>query len=227
MPFKDTDKNKQYQKTWQREKAARTSKLAKTSGMSYRPLAQGIVTWDELQEKTYDKLKTYEECVELAKKNMMGRRTDRLAIAALATRACEIKHGGDRRSKSFKITADDKSLLSFARGIGISNKTLHAWTRIYHFIRFEIPKDAPINMTAAEIMIKNKGLMNDPVGNYTTLVDKGSVLRNSFHATRYITYACTQISKRGIGDWPKEEVDRLNKQVDILLKLLRKEGVRK
>lgn len=215
MAYSSREQQQKYQREWVQRKKDGISKLDRKTGNSSRPIKGGIVTWEELQNAVkYDAIKTYDECVEGARKFMETKRTDRLAVAALAIRACEIKWGGSRRHYS---SDDEKTVVGFAKAIGIHYKTLINWLRVLYFIRANIPKEAPIDYTAANIMIRDKAKSaNDVLKDYTELLDPTSPARSSYNVLRFLSSARAALAMRGVAGWPKDKIEELLERMDDL-----------
>lgn len=70
------------------------------------------------------RINSYEDCVAAAKICVVRLSSYRLFIAELALKACEIRHGGGGHWNGF---VDQKTIMSFAKDIGIHGKTLSEW----------------------------------------------------------------------------------------------------
>ena len=87
MPYVDVDKRREYGRNWANKKNRIIRSLEnRTDGTI--SLKRGVITWAELNKEDYSKISTWKECVEKSKGYILGRRINRMAIAAIAIRAC-------------------------------------------------------------------------------------------------------------------------------------------
>jgi hypothetical protein len=87
---------------------------------------------EEVNEVDLDRWQSY---VDRAKKIYRQINKDRIEIATLAIKACEIKHGGGDHWKNFEGVY---TLRRFAEDIGISYKTLHNWVTAKLLIKDQV-----------------------------------------------------------------------------------------
>ena len=99
MPYVLKEKKREYQNKWVKRKRGDKPK---------------VITYAQLtQEKKIKCYKTYKTCVSEAK-SLVGKNPDKLAIVAIAQRACIIRHGRDTRSEHAKGVGLDDTLKNFA-----------------------------------------------------------------------------------------------------------------
>lgn len=136
MPYADKDRQREFQRLWAKNKKHKYGFDRRTGRRVYENidgtmnLTKKIITWAELTKEDLSKISTWDECVKKAKQYVSGRRINRIAIAALAMRSCEIKQGGDRRTMDYKNDNSKKTVVSFANRIGIHHKTLFGWIEV-------------------------------------------------------------------------------------------------
>ena len=139
MPYVDVDKRREYGRNWANKKNRIIRSLEnRTDGTI--SLKRGVITWAELNKEDYSKISTWKECVEKSKGYILGRRINRMAIAAIAIRACDIKLGG-RRKKEEEVK---KTIVAFANEAGIHRKTLSDWIRIRRNIINHLPENIKV-----------------------------------------------------------------------------------
>jgi len=146
LPYEDKQKQRAAQRKWAQENRK-----------------QYEVTWDQLQDSNFQELTTWKDCINEAKSCTIRVAGNRMKIAALAERACNIKHGGDRRTQHAKDWICPNSLAEFARELKLNHKTIHNWVQVKRKIFDELPeadRDKGIDFTAAHdaMILMNKGI---------------------------------------------------------------------
>lgn len=217
------EKQREYQREWLRAKKERLFKEDPSTGSEFRVLRSGVVTWEELQDGFYLKVNSYAECVSKAKDRLETKRSDRLAIAALAMRACEIRHGGDRRTQKYK-ESQDRTLKKFASDIQVNLKTLHSWVRAREFIMEYVPKDSPIDFTAAIIasqggVFKKNNPNESPLDLYQRLLRQDGPARDAYNAIRALGAVESVLRKRGREKWGQSEIETFDLKLRAIGKL--------
>lgn len=144
MPYSLPEAQREYQRNWAKRKRVAS-------------IQNGYVTWEQLTETAVaESLHSYKECVEAAKSYIVGRKINRLAVAALAIRSCVVIHGGDRRSE-FCMFKNMPTIKKFALDIGVKYGTLCDWISIQKKIIEVMPdhlRQYPIDMAAAGYAIR-------------------------------------------------------------------------
>ncbi len=183
MPYKSKEKQREVQRHWAAAKAKRTRAVegAKLDLIDIQPFAhliqlkKGTVTWAELNQSDYfEKIDKWEDCVTLGKTYINHRRTNRLVVAALAVRACVIKHGG----RKTKLVHSEPSLTAYAKEIGINFRTLWTWIEVKRRVVDHLPQGTEqIDFTAGMIAVRFAAKSGkDPVAFYTELAAKPALL---------------------------------------------------
>lgn len=142
MAYKDKIKQREFQRRWAAKKRINKDGTKK--------LNNSYIFKEQLEPlKEIEKLKTWDECIQLASKFVVKKNTNRLEIATLAMKACELKLGGDRRTANYQEKMGT-TLCAFAKEISLHRKTLHEWVRLKRFVDRSAPTDIkPVNLAIA------------------------------------------------------------------------------
>lgn len=209
MPYVDKDRQKEFQRLWARnrkDKRYRNLSLRKdviTNSDGTLNISRRVVTWGELNKLDLKKIHTWKECTLKAKSIIIGRKTNKIHVAALAIRACEIKHGGDRRTEDSKEKIKT-SLKAFSKDIGINHSTLWNWVKIKTMIIDKLEPMKTIDFSAARNALDHvskhggsvkaaysKFINEDPFDNRGRMLNR--YLKNSFAILN--TYGTQHFSK--------------------------------
>lgn len=148
-PYKDKTKQREFQKEWEAKR--------------YKP-PMVLPTIGEIDATINDrKLDTYQQCIDFASRIVTFRKNLRLAIAMVAIRACKIRHGGDVRSSKFLGGDYGTTITDFAEAIGIHSKTLSDWIRVKLQVIDQLPKNTPVDWSAAANTLARKNKTSTPV----------------------------------------------------------------
>lgn len=211
MSYALPEKQREYQRLWARKKKLRQNeevKIENKDGSTF--LGRNVVTWDELHSemRAAAKLKSWGECVKKSKDYIRGTRVDRFAVAALAVRACDIKAGGDRRSKKWE-KKDWKCLHDFSKDIGVAYKTLQGWTRAYK-IATTLKSNKPIDYTTARnvahMSYKNPEI--DVQAEYDKLVGLSTKHKQAKRVVKYLGTAAGYLTTYGTSGFDLADMEK-------------------
>lgn len=206
MGYADPDKQREYQRKWSKNINSRKYKpkanLTERYDNSF-DLKKRLVTFKELTNEHFDEIKTYDECVKKAKNYVHGRRINRIAIASLAIRACEIKHGGN-----MKLIRRDKTLKAFGEKIKINPHTLWGWIGIKRNVIDKLPQEIKtIDWTAATYAARTmKQSGESPKESYERYMNINPVHKGSNLMCVYLRNVLNQINHHGLRNMPKTQV---------------------
>lgn len=223
MPYVLKEKQREFQRNWAAMKKRNNKMIA---GVTSVTNSGGIVTWEQLKSRTnFSHVKTFEECVSQAKTKPIGNRNGRIEVAALALRACEIKHGGDRRTKEFILNDNRLTLKKFASDTSINVKTLYGWLNALFVIK-SLPVGSQIDFTAARLVTERhrQGLgldsHEDPRKLYEKMLDPKSKERVYFNIFRFSAGVRRALHKHGTAGWGPVRVKNIRKELTEALSLL-------
>lgn len=202
MAYADPDKQREYQRKWMNNRNRVRRSMENRSDGSLN-LSGGYITWTELNKLNFDEIKTYQQCVLKSKEYVIGRKVNRMAIAALAIRACVIKRGGKHTEEERK-----KTITAFAKDISVHPKTLSDWIRVKVSIVDKLPKSIQtIDYTAAKLasdkFLGGKSSAEDLYHKYSD-VDPG--VRSALWITHMLKSAANHINNYGNTKFPSEEL---------------------
>lgn len=212
MPYIDTEKNREYQRLWAKNK--KDKRMRSKGRDSHYKLEDGsfnlnrrVVTWAELNQDSVDKIQTWEECVKKASGFVFGRRINRLQIAALAIRACVIKQGGNRKGDWINDVDTKKNLTNFATKIKVNRKTLSNWVYIKVKIIDQLDhKREEVNWTAAAEAWKNIKKFSSPSAAYKKFDTQDPFERRANDAVRYLKNAASILSTFGNRGFSEDQI---------------------
>lgn len=218
MPYADAEKQREFQRKWIAEKTVRLRALTDAARPDHhRGIRDGTTTWERV-EAEMEGVKTWDQCVAAAQKLAPGR-SDRYGVAALALEACRIKWGGDRRTDNWKLAFDSKKTLTqFAVEAGVNKKTLWSWVQIYGFLKDYLPKDEPIDFTAASMCVRDGELT---VEHYRKLIKRHSPERDAYNVLKMLSGTQYVLEHRGFKRWRKEDVRTARAHLAAIAKALK------
>lgn len=157
MPYALPERQREFQRKWAQAKANRERTVQNVDGSRRLDLSKGYVTWEELtgSHSYIAKISTWGDCVKEARSLVSDRRLNRLQVAFLALRGCEIRRGGART----KGEDEPDTLRAFSREIGVHSKTLDDWIAVARMIN-SFPADVKkegIDYTSARMTIEKLG----------------------------------------------------------------------
>lgn len=214
MAYADPKVQRKFQREWAARKRKSGPKPPSANLVARyewaRDLRKSTITKGELTQEDFSKIKTYEECIKKAAVFVYGRHMNRLAIAALAIRACEIKHGGDMRSKALlQIKKRDQTLTAFAIKICIHPHTVWAWVDVKRSVVDKLPPEIEIiDWTAANRAardLKHTGLSAENA--YYENLNPEPKMRGAILMCNYFRVALSQIKHTGLSEMPREKVE--------------------
>lgn len=193
------DKNKARRLEIDREKAEETT--------SFKLGSKNVVTWAELQGDYFREVGTWGACIKTSREYLIHRKTNKLVVAALAVRACNIRHGGDFKTDKFKQGFYGSTIRKFAEEIGINYKTLWGWVGVKVQVIDILPKDIKqIDYTAAKLSLENKNKSPLSIEKlYERYSSKNSKTRAAYYVTRGLQSLASQLSVGGISAMTQEE----------------------
>lgn len=202
MAYANPEKQREYQRKWMnnRNKIRRSTENRSDGTVN---LSGGFITWQELNKLDFTDVKTYQQCVSKSKEYIVGRKMNRMAIAALAIRACVIKRGGKYTEEEKK-----KTIVAFAKDINVHSKTLSDWIRIKTSIVDQLPESIQtIDYTAAKMACDKRLLSSNTAENlYRKYSDTDSGVRSAIWITHMLNSAANHVNNYGNTKFPKEEL---------------------
>lgn len=216
MPYADIDRKREYQRNWLKEKKTVTQGLKNKDGGRY--IVRNIVTWEELQDtKAFiAKVKSYDECVEEAKKCFYRNNVDRLTVGGLAAQSVVIKLGGDRRTENWK-DRQWKTIKDFSKEVGVSYKTLQGWVRAY-IVSTQLKGVENICYNDARLaafkMYRNENLTAQEA--YESFALRTSAQKRASKVVQYLVSSSNYVGKYGTKHFTKEQLVRVKACVKAL-----------
>lgn len=202
MPYKNKDEQRKFQAKWMTDKNhAKKQKEREELGEYAFLVDKNRANWEDLSENdnviSKEKLSDWDACVIEAKRFVGKRTTNRLRIANLAVKACEIRHGG--------VADPDRYTLSmFADAIGVNPKTLSDWVRVKKQIADHLPPGHKFfDMTAARLVFdydenSRQIRIKDAVAAYLHLISpEGKASRSAINCARYLNSLVYHLRKFG------------------------------
>lgn len=203
MAYALPEKQREYQRQWSAKKAALKPKEPN--------LNRNFITWEELQYGglDIDSIRSWKNCVSTARTYINNRKTNRMAIAELATRACVIKWGGKRKGKELST----KTLAEFAKELDIHRKTLWDWVQIKRLVVDQLPnKKEGIDLAAARMLVDNYGSAlrtADVPKLYLDLTSKPAAFRAGLFAVRYLKNVEGYLRLHGTSHLTKKDLETM------------------
>ena len=233
MSYKDKDKQREYQRLWAQTKKkgenfqsqGRRDVFIRREDGSFN-LKRASVTWEELSQVQIEKLDSFDKCVKEGKKLVFGRRINRIAIASIAMRAVKIRVGGDRRSSEYQKSLDSKrTVASFSKELGISNRTLDTWIKIKTVIIDKLPKEIEeINWTAADKALdvwRKEG--GDPQTIYQKFANEDPFIKNAQEAERIALRLKRIFRAVGTKGFESTQLEKITSNLIEALSIIKKE----
>ncbi len=207
MPYKDPEAAREANRKSYRKRVANRSR---TEISGRRRVTGGVITWEELQNRDkFKTLVTFSECTKKAKEFLHRRHIDRLAVAELAIRACEIKHG--HHDKKRNTTEAVLTIKAFAAAVDIDYGTLYTWINIKTKVLDKLKPGSDIDFTTAQIVCSTKERLRegvDPVTAYYRLKDDPNRV-GVHYVIRYLRQSLHALKKYGPLEATKEDVNEM------------------
>lgn len=218
MTYIDPDRQKEFQRKWAREKAKKLAALIPAFDIKV-----GHPSWEEVcSEARLKKLRSLKECIKEASQFVVKGRTNRMAVAAIALRVCEINHGGARRGTRWDIDASSATLAAFADGIGVHRKTLWDWIDAYRWVAKNLPEDTKrvkyTSIREAQTWAKRTG--EDPVELYKQFASTIDPRARVFEVVKRVRGAVFYLKKYGLEYFVPEELNLFEEWATLVYSLL-------
>lgn len=228
MPYKNKEKQKEFQRKWQKNKMDSVRNATKKGLIPKNSLVtDGNAKFslsDLMNEGFYKKIKTAEECIEKARFFVGFRKVNQIAIVNLCKQAVRIRKGGDYRSESYQSGEYGKSIAQFAREIGLEEKTMQNWMLVKTKVIDALPKEIEhvdwkaASRTERKLSGTYPKLM--PVKIYNHEVTRSKVDITTDTHTSYLRRTDKFIAINGAGVFSKSQRDEIVACCKSILKLL-------
>jgi len=225
MPYALKERQREYQRRWAKNRKAVndiSSHRRDTIVVNGSPinLKLNTITWIDLMKGTEAKAKTFNECVVAAKKFIMIRRTNRMAVASLVLRACKIKHGGKFSEEDQKLT-----LTAFAKKTNIHPKTLNDWVRLKTQVVDNLSGEEVVDLTAAASALNNiRGFNGDGRAAYFHYANEDPFKRRALLVESYIRNAHQSLQTFGPTGYNEDAKQRIRGMLEYINACFRVKG---
>ncbi len=220
MPYALPEKQKAAQRAWYLKKKSVSSVIPG----DFR-LKKQTVTWEQLNAIDLGSFSKWGECVQASKEILIARNGNKVMIAQLALRAVKIKKGGDHKTKDFLGGKYGPTLKTFAKEVGIHEKTLSDWIRVFLLVIEGLPKDQQVvDYSAARMAIEVEGRDATPevlLERYNNIADPKKPHRTLYYFFENLRGAKTNVSQGAAEHFSakeKKEALSLLAEIEALIK---------
>lgn len=223
MPYALKEKQREFQRRWAADKAVkRQNQSLDESRAVVDSLKTGVVYWKDLVAVTakLQDLTTWDQTVKKTRSYLIGRKTNRIAIATLALHACKIKSGGKRVKGEDEVNTIKK----FAEEAGINRKTLGDWIAVKKLIVDQLPHEVKyLDYCAAKLAIDNyRNKPDEVVKRYFEMTNDSSPERSSRVALRTIQAMKAHLQSFGLKGFSEAEILKIKELATLITSHIKK-----